>query len=47
MDKIKLKKEILHIMDELHEKNKNFSDEEIDRDIEYAIKQVRSKHAKS
>lgn len=37
-EKLKLKKEMLAALDEMHEKNKHFTDEEIDRDIEYAKK---------
>ncbi len=37
-EELKLKKEMFIILDEMHEKNKHFTDEEINRDIEYAKK---------
>lgn len=44
LEKNILKMKVLADMDELHEKNKTFSDEEIDRDIEYAKKHAPSSH---
>ena len=38
IEKLKLKKRMLKSLDELAEKNKHFTDEEINRDIEYAKK---------
>ena len=38
LDKEILKKEMFAIMADVHEKNKHFTDEEIDRDIKYAKK---------
>jgi len=42
LEKDILKMKVLANMDQLHKKNKNFSDEEIDRDIEYAKKHAPS-----
>jgi len=44
LEKDILKMKVLANMDQLHKKNKNFSDEEIDRDIEYAKKHAPSSH---
>ncbi|HCR36257.1 hypothetical protein A2130_04975 [Candidatus Woesebacteria bacterium GWC2_33_12] len=38
LEKELLKNEMFAMMDEMHDKNKHFTDEEIDRDIEYAKK---------
>ncbi len=38
IEKLKLKREMLKTLDELAEKNKHFTDQEINRDIEYAKK---------
>ena len=38
LEKELLKNDMLSMMDEIHNKNKHFTDEEIDRDIEYAKK---------
>lgn len=38
LEKELLKNEMFTIMDKMHEKNKCFTDEEIDKDIEYAKK---------
>lgn len=38
LEKEKLLTELTKATNDLHEKNKHFSDEEIDRDIEYAKK---------
>lgn len=42
LEKAILKKELSRIMDDLSRKNAEFSDEEIDRDIEYAKKHAPS-----
>lgn len=42
LEKKLLKQKILSTLDELHEKNKKFSDAEIDRDIAYAKKHAPS-----
>lgn len=42
LEKDILKMKVLANIDQLHEKNKNFSDEEIDRNIEYAKKHASS-----
>lgn len=37
-EKETIKREMLSMLDDIHKKNMNFSDEEINRDIEYAKK---------